>query len=405
MKLKPLLIAVLFLAAGAGLAYWLSPSTRGTGPEHPLVGQPLVEPGELEQTRRIELSGDGGESRVVLEWHSAGDWRLPEYHGMPVDFDKLGRLTRSLTEASVQRRVTADPERLERLNLRRNGLVLYDGDGQIQRHFEFGDRGPAGGTYFRTAGEETAFLTDASIHIDSREDNWPIKRPLRLDREEIASFRLPFPGGDEVLLERGAPGEPLAAAAPFEDRELKQSEVNRVLNRLLNARFSAVHDPDEEEAAAAREHAREIVLRDFDGTGYTLRVGRNPAETNPDTGQTAGEAEASPSRAEASIIFDQDGNIVTPPEPEDAPEEAEDAETPEPGPVFIFYASTDEAFPWTRITESAALRFPDSVYEALPESPEDLLEPAAAEDDEESEETVETDGTPEPDGDAPADPD
>ncbi len=378
MKLKPLLIAVTLLAAGAGLAYWLSPYTNQTAERDPLAGTSLLDAETLNNTHRIELSGGNNGSRVALEINAEGEWHLPDHYGIPADMDKLSRFTRSLLETKRQRRVTANPERLERLGLDQGRIVLRDPDGTEIWNLQVGGRGETGGSFVRPAGEDAAYLTDTAIRIDSRLENWPVKRPLNFDASEVAALTLEFPGESAALsLGRNDPGETFSAGGGGALGSIRQDEVDRLLRRLLNARFNEVRDHADAEAVAARENAREITLRRFDDTEYTLLIGRKPAAA---TGESATETDAEPDRrrTEASIIFDHEGNIVTPPEPEKIEEETAISE---PGPVFIVYRSDADSFPWRRITDEAALTFPDSVYNALPESMASLFEEAEAADD------------------------
>jgi hypothetical protein len=372
MKLKPLLILVLLLGAAASLAYWLSPGTGQANARDLPAGGHFLNPDVLDRAQRIELSGSNGE-KVILEKDARETWILPDQHGMPADFEKLGRFTRSLLDAGIDRRVTSNPERLARLELGRYHLVLYDASNERLWDVEFGGPGPSGGTFFRFAGDEAAHLTKTPIHPDTRVDNWAVKRPLDFSSQDVASVTLTIPGREiPLVLEREAPAGTFSVSGDNEKnlREVKTSEVNRLLGTLLNARFTEMSHPSDPDVEAAREHAREVTLQRFDGESYTLEIGRRPALPAEEP------AETTPARVEASIIFDQDGNIVELPTVEnnsenDAPADGVDTE---PGPVFIVYQSDDPAFPWARISQEVALQFPDRIHDALPETLDDLLE-------------------------------
>ncbi len=378
MKLKPLLILVLVLGAGASLAYWLSPGTGQANARDLPAGGLFLKPDVLEQAQRIELSGSNGE-QVILAKNERDRWVLPKHHGMPADFEKLGRFTRSLLDAGIDRQVTSNPERLARLELGRFHLVLLGTSNETLWEVELGGPGPSGGTFFRFAGAEAAHLTKTPIHPDTRTDNWVVKRPLDFSSQEVASVTLHFPGRDlPLVLERDASGGTFAVAGENENnrRDVKTSEVNRLLSTLLNARFTELSDPSDPDVETAREHSRKVTLQQFDGVSYTLEIGRRPA---PSADETAREqpAETTPTRVEASIIFDQDGNIVELPTIENNSNNDDTTAgiDTEPGPVFIVYQSDDPSFPWARISREVALRFPDRIHDALPETLDDLLEP------------------------------
>lgn len=205
--------------------------------------------------------------------------------------------------------------------------------------------------------------TDALDLLEMRSTD----RPLAIASDRIASIQLEFPGADPLLLERDRPGATFVASAPHDHRQVDAEKLNGLLDTLLEARFDDVREADDEDALRAREHARRVILLTFDGNDYTLLIGRRPAEVPPDSAGNDGSRSV-----EASIIFDQDGNIVEPPDPEPQEREPES----DPGPVFILYKSTDPEFLWTRISTNAALQFPEEIHAALPDSPNDLLKPS-----------------------------
>ena len=378
MKLKTLLIPVILLGSGPGLFYWVSADTRQASDSVGPGGGFFLEPEILERTRKLELTG-ADNNRVILEKTDTGHWILPESHGMPADFEKLRRFTHSLLDAGIKQQVTSNPERLARMELGRHRLVLRDHSGNTLWDAELGERGPSGGTFFRFAGDDSLYLTDNAVNPDTRTGNWIEKRPLDFTSQEISSVALDLPGRDAPLvLERKTPGGTFQVADEDGNsrREVNTSELNRLLGTLLNARFKEARDVADPDAEAAREYAREVTLRRFDGKTHTLRIGRRPAQTvNPPPESEP--AKTAPPRVEASIIFDQDGNIVQLPEPENDSANGDGSHKADgkAGPVFVVYRSDDPTFPWTRISQTVSLRFPDRIHDALPETLEDLLEP------------------------------
>ncbi len=227
----------------------------------------------------------------------------------------------------------------------------------------------------RTRSLSTAICLAACIglpHLPAVADRQPDatdvagKRPLDFASDQVTSLAITFPNDTEpVILERSDAGEPFDFAGDGTETA-DAAAVDELLRILLEARIEAAHPLSDEDAIAARERPIEFGIRHTSGTEYTLRIGRRPAETD--------EPNARPPRVEASIVFDQDGNIVELPETEPEPENQE------PGPVFIEYDSDDPDFPWSRVSESVTLSVADTVFEALPGDITELVEARPARD-------------------------
>lgn len=149
MKTKPLFIAVCVLAVLTAFAWWRG----GRSATHPeatasLTGQKLLSPDVLRAAARIRLSAANDERSVLLAKQPDGSWILPEYHGMPVDFEKLSHFTRNLLEGEVARHVTSNPERLARLELGKHRVVLLGEDGRSLWELEAGSNRDGGGQFY-----------------------------------------------------------------------------------------------------------------------------------------------------------------------------------------------------------------------------------------------------------------
>lgn len=373
MKTKPLFLTVCLLAIVALLAYWISGSDKTelnpAASRNP--GDRLLDPELFQEITEIRLAGDSDENWTVLR--KEGDsWILPDHFGLPVDFDKLTRLTNDLIDAKIERFVTAKSTSLERLNLGQASAGLFSGESETWS-FEIGDNGQNGGRFVRINNEEAAYLTRGYLSIDSDQENWPVKRPLQLEEREIARVEIEI-DGETLAFSRTEASADFAGENLAENERAKAREISTLLRTLLNGRFTEALDPENPDAQAARENALPVTLEEFDGTRYTLKIGRRPG---------SGPSEkAAKSTTSASIVVDQDGNIVSPEEIAAAEQEAQeqDSETEvevvEPGPVFIFYQSESPEFIWSHLMEKVALKFGDHIFNRLPKSRTDLIDVA-----------------------------
>lgn len=388
MNTKTLFLGVAILGLVAGLVFWQSQRGTTAPPRPGLVGQPLLSPETLAEASRLELAVGNGGRRVVLEKKEEGRWHLPEYHGLPVDFDKLRRFTQSLLDAKVDRHVTDSAERIERLGLGRNVIELFESGGESLWRLETGDSGPSGGNFIRLSKADGAFLTVSSIFPDTQSRNWPVKQPLQGSVEDIARVKVEFPGESEALrFEREEKGANFGSPDLAENQSVKNSEVTRLVRSILNGRYTEVVSADDPEAVAAREQSRAITLTNFDGDTKVVRVGRRMPKQ---TAATAASGAGGRAREEisSSIVFDQDGNIITEEEiaalqgraaGTDAVATESEEEPEEPGPVFVFYGGGGEDFVWADLSERVAFQFSDHFHNQLPADWDKLVETRAPE--------------------------
>ncbi len=348
MKLKPLIITVFIIGILAAIGWKLTrPAPRVQEPDS-LAGEKLLQPDLLEKAEEIILQKPSEEESVTLKKEKGGDWILPDYHGFRADFSKLKTLTGNLLDASILRLVTRSAERIERLELGENQITLKSAEGSLLWDLETGKRGPSTGLFIRLDGQDEAYLADLSLYLDTNIKSWADKKLLTFEQKEVSRVRLEFSDTGQAPLDisRAEPEGPFEISGPVEGETVKQEEITSLISTLLNARFNDVHSPDEEDAEGARQNSRDIVLGLFNGDSYTLSIGRRPAEAIEVEEVEEGEED----------------------------EEKEDEEEPEPGPVFIFYKSSEPDNYLNRIMPEAALVFSDYTFNQLPENREKLVE-------------------------------
>lgn len=397
MKLKHLAIAVALLAVVAGGVWRFASRDTATAfaPGEALAGKSLVDAGVLNDTTWIEVSERNGPSVAMIE--EGKQWVLPEYYGIPVRFQKLADFTRTLREAKVDRFVTSNPERLERLDLGQATVSLKATGGDVLWEMQVGESGPAGGHFIGLKDHEGAFLTSTRFFVDTTPANWAVKKPLDIDPDDISGVTIHFPDETRLRLVRSEPGGEFSAGDLDDGETLDRSRINRSLQSLVDATYREILPNDDPDVVGARENARRLTLTTFDGYDYNIAIGRRPGDpaavvAAPDPAP-AREPDR-PATVSSSIIFDQDGNIV---DEADLPVpvaevEAEVADSPggiaaeggeaeaeeddpgrEPGPVFVFYESNAPDFIWSDPLSRISLQFADHVLEDFPASRSELI--------------------------------
>ena len=127
MKLKPLFLIVVILAALSVVTYVLQHPPAAASPDA-RVGRPVLDPAVLDATARIELADQG--KRVVLAKAGAA-WVVSSYYDLPADIAKLSRLIDDLNRATISRFVTREPATLARLGFKDTAITLVDAAGRV----------------------------------------------------------------------------------------------------------------------------------------------------------------------------------------------------------------------------------------------------------------------------------
>ena len=367
MKLKQLItiVAVICLVSVAAL-WWTRPREKEQDSAD-LTGRKLLSSEILQQATRIELSDSVDEEVVVLEKGTSGEWFLPDYHGFKADFSKLENITRNLLQADVTRFVTRNPERIVRLELGKTRIVLGKSEGDPLWTLEIGKRGSSGGAFVRVDDGDDTFLATLSVFIDATLRNWPDKKLLPFTPDDVSSVSVEFPGpAGPLAFARTSATDIFVLTEPREDKIANDQEVKQLLNTLVNARFLDVKELDDPDAMDARDHTRRLDFKLFNGDGYTLMVGRRPAE--PITPTDAEESDEPETTSEVGVDAERSGNG----EDAAAKEPAEPKNT-DPGPVFFFYSSANPTHRINRIMENVALTFSSYTFERIFKSVEDVL--------------------------------
>jgi hypothetical protein len=360
MKLRTLAITIAILAI-LSIAAYLKDRPQPAPSEDPRVGKALLDPGTVSSASGLAIADQG--KTVELARNADGSWRVPSYFDMPADFEKISRLVQDLNEAKVDRFVTANPERLARLEFKDSSITLKDQAGKEIWRLDLGKTSELGnGRFIRFGGEPKAFFSNLHVWLDTDAKGWANAQLLAVKPDEISRVEIPFDGGTRIVATRAKKDAPWAAEGAPTGQRLIADQVSSVLSSLTSLRFTDTVDPKDAAAADAAAHMRTFKLATFDGRALTVALGRKPEEKRlkppvPDAKQeVAPLGKATDVKAEAKPV---------------APE----FETIPAGPVFAVVSSSDPHAPVNDLMKRRAFQVDEYAFTRLPQKPDELLEP------------------------------
>jgi len=350
MKIKTLIFSLLILTVIAAVGYWLSNRDSDKSEMGSKVGEKLVDAAFLTDITEIVLQDITDEKTVHMVKDDKGTWILPDYYFLPIEFSKLDSFISSLLKADILRLVTRKKERMERLEFSKHKIVLKANE-QTVWSMDTGKRGQSGGLFVRFNDEAEAYLADLTSYFDNNVDNWPEKRMLTFQSSEVAALYFDFPNSEpDFKIKRETAESEFTADGLAENEKLDDSAITSFISTLTSARFTKVHELNDPDAIAARDHTSAITFELFNGKTYSLHVGRRPAEILDAV------------KSEISELSDNES--VDEVEPEE----------PEPGPVFIFFESSDPKDRLNTIMQTVSLSYSNYVFNQVPESREKFIE-------------------------------
>jgi hypothetical protein len=368
MNLRPLIISVSVLVALSAVVWYLRRPAPPASAD-PRVGQNIVAADVVSQAAEVRISDQG--KTVTVKREAENRWVVPEYHSFPADFTKLSRLTTDLADAKLQRVVTSRPERIERLEFKGGSIALLDASGKSLWSVSLGRTAEAGGRYVKFGDEQKAYLANLNAWIDVEPKSWVDTTLLSLKPEEVARVEIGFveKGVPPVVVSRAKKEDAFAAEKAPDGRKLKVETVNSLLSSVGALRFSETTPTDDPQVQAAREHARAIKLTTFDGTAYTVVLGRKPEEKKPKEKPVAAAEPAAPEKAAApEAPKEATADQPKPAEPE--------FETVPAGPVFAFITSSAKDARINEMMSKRAFQVSEWTVNGLPAKTDDLFEPA-----------------------------
>lgn len=363
MNVRTLSLTVAFLGLLCVVAWYLQRPAPPVSAD-PRIGTPVLAPALAETAAEVRIADQG--KSVTLRRDAQGRWTVPTYYDFPADFAKLTQLIASLTEAKLQRLVTARADRLARLGFGDSGITLLDATGKELWHLVLGKTAEGGGRYLRYGTEQKGFLAPLSLWLDGESRSWADATLLTLKPESVAKVVIGFvdPATPAVTVTREKPDAAWTAAAP-EGRQLKADRVNTLLSSLGSLRFTETLALDDPKVAAAREHSRTIALTTFDGHSYQIALGRKPEEKKPKA------PEAKPAAAAEKAEPKPEGAA------EPAPAKEPEFETIPAGPVIVTITDSAADSRLNALMAKRAFEVSEWTFTGLP-APADLWEAKAA---------------------------
>ena len=397
MRLKTLVITVAILAILSGAVYFIQ-RPKPTASADARVGQPLADRATVEKAQKLRLTNQS--KTVLLTRQPDATWRVATYYDFPADFQKLTRFVGDLTDAKLQRFVTANPERIARLEFKDTKIELLDSGDKPVWSVTLGKNADAGGRFIRFDAEEKAYLTNLSAWIDSDSKNWADAQILSLKPDEIAKVELTFPatnlaaGASEpkpsgpvaanagepaattLTLSRAKKEDPWTADKTPPNQRVKSDKMSSVLTSVGTIRFSDTLDLTDPKVAEAKPHARTFKLTTFDGKTYTVTFARKPEEKKLKPPTPGADGKSGPAALGTTADLSKNPEPGTPnQEPSAKPKPlAPEFETIPAGPVFVTVASSDPAAPVNALMQKRAFEVSDYTFTGLPQSAADLFE-------------------------------
>lgn len=378
MKLKTLIVTVLVLAALSAGAFLLRrpappPSTDAR------INQALVAAATIEKAAKLRLS-DAGKT-IELTRQADGTWRVPSYHDMPADFNKLSGFVGNLTEAKLQRLVTSNPERISRLDFKDTKIELLDGSDKVLFAVTLGKNPEAGsGRFVRFGDEPKAYLASLSAWLDTEARNWANAELVNVKPDDIAKIEIPFAEGGPIVVSRAKKEDPWTADKTPDGQKVKADKIASLLSSVGTVRFSDSTALDDANAAAARANLRTFKLTTFDQKNLTVAMGRKPEEKKLKPPTPAADGKSGPAALGSLSDLAKKEEKKDDPKPGEEKKDdkplAPEFETIPAGPVFAFITHSDGSAPVNALMQKRAFQIAEYTFTGLPQKADELFEPA-----------------------------
>lgn len=376
-----LVISVVVLAAVSVAVYVVRRPTAPVSTDARLR-QPLVDAQLLDNATRIRITDQG--KSVTLARQPDGTWRVPSYHDMPADFQKLSGLVGNLTDAKIQELVTTSPSRIARLEFKDTKIELLDAAEKPVWSVTLGKTPETGGGRFvRIGDEQKAYRASLNAFLDPEPKNWANTELLNLKPEDVAKIEIPFAEGGPVTVSRAKKDDPWSAPDAPAGQKLKTDKVASLLSAVGNIRFSDTTALDDPNIAPAKANLRAFKLTTFDNQTVTVALGRKPEEKKmkPPTATADGKSGPASLGSLADLAKKSEKKEG---DPKDAEKKGEgekpltpEFETIPAGPVYVFITSSDAGAAVNALGQKRAFQIAEYTFTGLPQKAEEMFEPAA----------------------------
>jgi hypothetical protein len=355
MKTKHLAIAVACLAVLSGLVYLINRPPAPPPPD-PRIGQPLLSADIPANAAKFRFSDQG--KLIALTRQPDDSWQVDSYHNLPADFDKLSRFIADFTDTKIDRFVTANPDRLARLDLDTTRVDLWDKSGKTIWSLSLGKTSDSGGRFVRFDDENKAYLASLNAWFDTEPKNWADAQLMNVKSDDVAKMEIPLDDGTVTVTRKKTDAEWTTENAPAGQR-VSDQKMTTVLASLCNLRFSDTNDVNNPDALGARDHQREFKLTLFNGQTYTVALGRRPPQRKLVT--------LPPQLLAAKAAAAKPGAAAKPPRPLYT--------TLPAGPVFVFVTSPEPRAAVNTMMTERSFKVEDYILTGLPGKRSDIFEP------------------------------
>lgn len=239
------------------------------------VGDALISESDLNKVKKFLLKDDTG---IVTIYKKNDDWLLESYYDIPVNFDRLNQMSRSLSDNRVERFVSSQKSTLQRLEMGSKSITL-EGDG-FQWTVQIGKEGKSGGQFIRLNDEDLAYLTTDNIEINTDNNSWAQKRLMNLLNEnDIKKVTKKIKALEVISFERAGKEDNFTSEYTPEGMRIAQSEVKALIRELINLRFNETRELQDAEVISGLEHSNTYEIKTFeDNKSYIIKVGRKPEQ-------------------------------------------------------------------------------------------------------------------------------
>ena len=211
-----------------------------------------------------------GANTVTIERQDAGQYAVRELGGYPVSKEKLYRLGTMILDIKAAEKTTDDPDNHEDLGVladapETGSVLMQDAAGATIVQLLVGKRGERGGHYVRLADQDTVYLSEEPIVLDTTAKAYVDSSITKTERDSVVRVVLkPAPGESHMLIrDKG-----VTALAPLpEGKRLKSSAADTLRGALAYLNFDSA---SREAPAGATWKVAEFTLDS--GVQYICRV-------------------------------------------------------------------------------------------------------------------------------------
>jgi len=335
MKIKPVVILFVILCLITLLLTLFSRQPRSEALRS--FGNPILPRHLIAQIAQITLTEKNSEKTITLQKKDNDIWRIPNYYNAPANFTRIAKLIDDLEASKIQRAVTANPERLQRLGLNARTVAFYDAQSNEIYNISIGDFTPEGGLYVQLHKNDLCYEAYPPVFYTASPDEWLAREFFQFDIQNIHSLEFQISPDCTAKFQRDDQGKwQMIQPQLTEGQSLKNDMPESLLRQILDIKVfqhKLITDPY---AQAALQKARLFELTLKDGQKFSFKIGRaQAAENTSDSSSTAEK------------------------------------------PVLLFLQNAPENYVWLEAARTIIPYVSETLFKQIPSSIEEMLAPIA----------------------------